>query len=287
MLSNGTVQIINDIAPEDARTLTGNSQVRLFPVNIPGQPIQYFFNVQQFPTDNRLVRQALLFGTNRQLLADSVMQGFPDIAWGPLAADTQFFNQELVDQFPFNIQQSRALLTSIGFADEDEDGFLDAAGQPLSVTFVTPSTGVISEVTQLIQQQWLDIGVLVNIEQVAGSAALQERIANGGYNLVATFNFGLDPVVLNQTFISTQGNNLSQYSNIQLDEALRTAARADTSALRRDLYNRIQQFIMEETLTLPIYDQVQLNAASVNVLGLQFDVFGWYPLLHNVALVVQ
>jgi ABC-type transport system substrate-binding protein len=65
------------------------------------------------------------------------------------------------------------------------------------------------------------------------------------------------------------------------------ARRQSNPDIRRGLYAQAQRIIMDEALILPIRDQVNLNASSANLAGLQFDAYGWFPLLHNVRFATE
>jgi hypothetical protein len=54
------------------------------------------------------------------------------------------------------------------------------------------------------------------------------------------------------------------------------------SAQRASLYLDVQRRVMDGAWTLPVRDQVNLNAASVRVRGLSYDVQGWWPVLYDV-----
>ena len=71
--------------------------------------------------------------------------------------------------------------------------------------------------------------------------------------------------------------------NDELDDVLGEATRQTDPAVRAGLYARAQQIIMNEALVLPIRDQVNLNASSAAITNLQFDPYGWFPLLNNVV----
>jgi ABC-type transport system substrate-binding protein len=55
-------------------------------------------------------------------------------------------------------------------------------------------------------------------------------------------------------------------------------------AERTTLYSQAQLLIMDNALVLPIRDVVNLNGASVTVENLQYDPYGWFPLLANVTV---
>jgi ABC-type transport system substrate-binding protein len=67
---------VGELLPSDARILAGNSALRLMRVEIPGQPLQFIMNTRRFPTDSLVVRQALLYATNRNAIVDAIFQGF-------------------------------------------------------------------------------------------------------------------------------------------------------------------------------------------------------------------
>lgn len=284
-LESGEAQIMGELLPSDARALSNNSQLRLYPISIPGQPMQFLMNTQYYPTDNIVVRQALIQATNRGIIVDTVFQGFSPIAWGPLSSSTQYYSSNIVGKLNYDLTQARALLSSIGFVDADNNGYLDTVNGDLEVTIIVPPWNLTPEVAQLIRDQWRDIGIRVVLEQVPGFSALQERVMRGEYNLVAFNTVGYDPAILNQFFISDSTNNYMHYSNPQLDGALYAAVRETSSSVRRALYDQVQQFIMDQALILPIRDYVNLNGTTANISNLQFDPQGWYPLLNNVTIL--
>ncbi|GAB4519093.1 MAG: ABC transporter substrate-binding protein [Anaerolineae bacterium] len=283
-LEASTVALVGEIAPSDVRRLAGNSQLRLLPVTVPGLPVHFMLNTALFPTDNPTIRQALLHATNRSAITNTVYQGFAPVAWGPLSARNLFYTRQVVGIYDFDLQQASALLSTLGLVDNDGNGFLDVAGEDLSVTMLVPSVGQFPQIAQLLQAQWRAIGVEVVIRQVAGMNALREAVESGDYNLVAYFAPGYDPSILNDVFLSTGAYNYSNYNSPDLDNALIAAAQELDPERRRQLYAQIQQFIMLEALILPISDYVSLIGVETRIDNLQFDVYGWFPLMQNVRL---
>ena len=96
---------------------------------------------------------------------------------------------------------------------------------------------------------------------------------------------GLDPAFLNDFFTSDGSTNWTGYANPDLDNALNEAVRATDEALRRSYYAQVQRTIMDEALVLPIRDYVNMNASSAGLSNLEFDSYGWFPVLHNLKWV--
>ncbi len=281
-LESGEAQIMGELLPTDARILTGNSSVQLLPEPVPGQPLQFLINTQRFPTDSRGVRQALIFSSNRNAINDAVFQQFSPIGWGPLTAETSFYDRGVFGLYNHDINQAQSLLAQAGYEDNDNDGFLDIGGATIEIDVVVPPWGLVPQVAELLQDQWRTVGVKANLNPVPTFGALIEAVNSGEYNLVAFNTFGLDPVFLDDFFSSDGTNNWTGYASRDLDELLSDAQRQTDPALRQSLYAGIQRIIMDEALILPIRDQVNLNANSASLAGLQFDAYGWFPLLHNV-----
>lgn len=283
-LESGEAQIMGEIPPVDARALGANQQMELIPVAIPGQPLQFLMNTSRFPTDSLEFRRALLFATNRQAIVDAVFQRYSPIAYAPIAAATQYFNAELVGSYAYDPGQARSLLSAIGFADSDNNGYLDFAGTEITVTIITPTWGMIPETAQLLQDQWREVGLRVVIESAPSRNNIIETANSGNYNLIAYYDFGRDPAFLNRYFTSDGSTNWTRFTNSDLDRNLREAERSSDTTARASLYAQTERLIMEQALILPIRDYVNLNATRSNVRNLTFDAYGWFPLLNNIIL---
>jgi peptide/nickel transport system substrate-binding protein len=284
-LESGEAQVMGELPPTDARALSGNSTLQIAPVGVPGMPFQFLINMNRFPTDNLGVRRALIIGTNRNAIVDAVYQRFSPVAWGPLTAGTLYYNRELTGVYAHDTAQAQALLLDAGYTDTDGNGYLDIGGADVEVSIIVPPWGFAPDVAQLLQDQWRTLGIKVTLRPVPGLPALLEAVSAGDYNLVAFNTSGIDPSVLNQFYMSEGANNFSGIANSELDAALLEASRMADSDARGVLYGQIQAYIMDQALVLPIHDPVNLNAANAAVSGLEFDAYGWFPILNNVTII--
>lgn len=283
-LDSGGAQIMGELLPVDARSLTTNSALRILPVSIPGQPLQFLMNTQSFPTTDQNIRRAILYGVNREAIIDAVFQRFSPIAWGPLSASTAFYNANVYGAYAFDANRARTLLGEAGMVDRDLNGYLEVGGAQIELRMIVPAWSQIPEVAQLIQDQMRDIGLRLILEQVPTRAALLERVSQGNYNLVAWYEFGVDPAFLSRYYGTNGANNFTGYSDVTLDALLADAVRQPNLGARQSLYAQAQQIIMDQALVLPIRDYVNLNGYAAEVTNLAYDAFGWAPLLANVRV---
>jgi len=283
-LESGEVQMIGELLPTDVELLLGNTQLRVFRVPIPGQPQQFFFNVKRAPTDELAVRQALLYATNRTEIVDAVFQGQSPVAHGPLTAVTPFYDPAVEALYPFDPTFAQSLLQGAGYGDSDGDGIWDRDGEPLRLTMVFASWNQTPEVAQLIQSEWRDIGIEVELIRVPDFPTLRSYALEGDFNLIAFYDFGVEASLLNQFYMTDGANNWSGFSDPELDGWLHEAVRQVDAGTRAALYSSVQQRIMEQAVVLPIREYVNLNGTTARLDGVIFSAQGWWPLLRNLQL---
>ncbi len=284
-LESSEVDVMGEIPPVDARTLTGSGQLQLIPAEVGGQPDQFLMNTERFPTDNVVFRRSLIYAANRQIIADRLYQGFAPVAWGPLAERTQFYHPELRGLYNHDVQQARALLASVGYSDSDTDGYLDTADGPLKVEVLVPPWGEYREVAQLLQDQWREVGIQALLLPVPDFPSLIAAVQEGSYNLVAFNTTGLDPDFLSSYYGTEGSRNWTNFSSPDVDLLLTQAREQIDPNTRGQLYAQTQQLIMDQALVLPVRDRVNLNAVRSSVQGLTFDAYGWFPVLYNAAYI--
>ncbi len=274
---------IGEVTPLDARQLAQNPSILILPILVAGQPIQFMINTQQFPTNNLNVRQALLYATNRNRIVDTIYQRFSPVAWGPLSANSPYSVRGWVGVYANDLTQTQSLLSSIGYQDNDKNGILEIGGIDLSISILIPPWDELSQVGQVIADQWRIAGIRVVLEPLPTLSRLKERVVAGNYNLAPIYASDLDPVFLGEFYGSDSDGNWSKYADTSLDEILRQAAQQSDVQLRRELYNQAQQIIMNNALILPIQDQFILIAVSSRLEGLAFDAYG-IPIFNNVGI---
>ena len=278
------VDVIGEMLTSDANNLANNSSVQLLPIDVPGQTVQLQFNTKQTHTEQLVVRQALIYATNRIAIIDAVFLNYSPIGWSPLSQKSQFSHTGYVNQYQYDASRALALLESVGYQDTDSDGFLDLGGEKLELTIVVPPWGQLPEVAGLLRSQWRAIGIDLIIDPVPGLNSLISRLASGDYHLASIDIFGYDPSTLNSSFMSNSPANVTRSENEALDSLLLQATQEHDPLARRSQYLEIQSIIMQEALILPIREYVNINGIQSKIINLRFDAYGWYPILYNVSI---
>ncbi len=279
--------VIDDIAPIDAQTLSGNSRVRILPNAIPGQAMQFLFNTNRAHLNDQAVRRALLLATNRIAISNLVYMSFSAPAWAPLSASTGYANTSFVNQFAYDQAEAQRLLAAAGYRDLDQDGILERQGASLSLRVLAPPWERLPEVAEFLRREWRAIGVVLEIEPVPGRARLEALAMTGEYDLIPILNYGIDPNLLSHVFLDSAVYRAAHAPDPRLTDLLLAARQERDSALRRTLYYEAQAVLMNDTLVLPIRENVRLTVARADVQGMRFDAYGFYPLLYNARRAIE
>lgn len=275
--------VTTGLLPSDARSLTVNPNVQIFPAKVSGQPLQFFVNTSRFPTDNLAFRQALLYSANRNFILDTVLQRFSSIGWGPITSNMVYYNAQLDGAYSTDTGKAQSLLSSIGYADSDNNKFLDLAGAEADISIIIQSGDLYPDIARDLSEQWRLIGIKATIVAVPTLTALKARVDTNEYNLVAWSTSGTDPSMLGDFFLPASPYNWSKVSDAQLADLLGQGTSQSDANARKDIFAQVQQQIMNLALILPIGEPILLNAADKSLQKLAFDSVG-VPFLNNVTI---
>jgi peptide/nickel transport system substrate-binding protein len=274
-LESGEVDVIGELPAPEANRLAESEEFQVYPVEIPGQPLQFIFNTQRPPTDDPRVREALVVGVDRATIVRTVFGEYSPVAQGPLAAATLGFARQMA--FPeYDLARAAGLLEAAGWA-ADTQGRRTREGEALTLLLVAPSWGSNPEVGQLLAAAWETLGARVELQVAPGFGPLNETRQRGDYAAIGFNTFGSDPDLLRPFFASDGFFNWSGYQDPGLDSLLEQAGQAGSD--RSQLYAEVAAQIRDNWLILPIRDYVNLVGASDRLEGLRFSAQGWFPYL--------
>jgi peptide/nickel transport system substrate-binding protein len=283
-LESGEVDIIGEVPYRDAARLTATNRFQLYPIPVPGQPLQFLFNTRRSPTDDLNVRGALIEAVDRPAIVGTVFGSYSPVAQGPLSAVTPGFTS----QYPFpayDPADARALLESAGWA-ADASGRRRRQGQPLELRLIVPNWGNNPDVGQLVKAAWEAIGASVTLEQEPDFGQLKEAQARGDYSAIGLNFFDNDPDLLRPFYSSDGLYNWTGVHDADIDATLLQASEASLDSTKRTaLYAQLADRIRQLALILPVRDYVDLVVADRRVQGVEFSSQGWFPLLIDLRLV--
>jgi peptide/nickel transport system substrate-binding protein len=293
---SGEVEAISHIPAQTMPQVQSIESLNLHTARLSGYQIIYL-NLQDperspFFQDEQ-VRQALLFGLDRQVVIDQALNGQALIANGPILPWSWAYD---AGQPVFNYDPGRAaaLLDEAGWRDSDGDGRRDKDGQPLSFNLLTSDDPNRVKVAEVISQQWQKLGVAASVEVVG--AGLGERLAKHQFQAALAellLHGDPDPYPFwHQTQIEG-GQNYAGWSDDDASMLLEQARTVTDRGRRNDSYFEFQRIFAERMPSLILFYPVYTYGVSNQVHDVQLapltnpsdrfrTIANWYKLTRQV-----
>lgn len=274
-LENGESDIIDAVLPQDVERLQGESDYQVFLPSVPGSPQVLPLNAAKAPTDELPVRQAMLYALDMETIIETLWYGTRKAAQGPLSSPTSSYNPAVEAMYPYDPDRAAALLDEAGWAPGD-DGIREKNGQRLTLEYLTFS-GVQGQAGELVQAYLLEAGMEVNLQQVE-YAAMAAAFLAGDHNIARVYFSHTDPVVLSTLYHSRNipGTNFNRTMkpDPELDRMLDAASAELDAEARGEQYLAIQQYIMDQALVIPLWEETVLWGARADLQGIAFQPLG-------------
>ena len=214
------------------------------------------------PLDNLQVRQALNYAVDVQQIMDVLAggRGYPTGS-GIHPAFTRYFNEELVDFYPYNPERARELLAEAGFPD----GF--------DLVITVPSNYTPHVITaEILVEQLRAVGVNATIRLVEWTYWVSE--VNTGRQFEATVvgiaARDLTARSMLERFVSDNSRNMINFNSAEYDRVFWAARAATEEAMQVSLYRELQAILAREAANVYLQDMVHFVAIHRQIVGFQF-----------------
>jgi len=278
-LDNGESDIIDAVAPQEVERLQGDENFQVLLPRVPGSPQVLPMNAVKPPTDDILVRKAIIQAVDMETIVDTMWYGTRRAAAGPLSQPTWTYNPVVDEMYPYDPDAAGALLDEAGWT-MGSGGVREKNGEKLHVIYITTS-GPNGQAGELVQAYLLQAGFEVDL-QILEYAATATLMLAGEHNIARIYFSHTDPVVLTTLYHSKniQGTNFNRTmkADAALDEMLDNATAETDRDTRKTMYEDIQKYIMDEALIIPLWEETVLWGAAAKVQGLHFQPLGgvWF-----------
>ncbi|MGA5507059.1 ABC transporter substrate-binding protein [Streptomyces umbrinus] len=267
-LGSGQVDVASAVASQDTQALTARGY-RVKAAVQPGLPGSFFVNVTRPQFKDPAVRQALQISLNRASLVKAVLGARFKPATSVLSSTTPGY-RNLSRSLTPDPRMAASLLDAAGWA-RGPDGVRAKNGTKLSMTVVYSSEigDYYTSLLQLVQRQWKDIGVSVELKDIT-QASLAADLADGDYDLWISSLTEAEPDVL-RTFVGGYHPGQRELRASGITGLFDTEQAAAQPGERARVFGRIQQKMIDGALVIPLFESAQLMGASRKVGGLRFE----------------
>ena len=216
-------------------------------------------DVDKPPFDKADFRKALAYGTDRETIRQLIFGGTGRVMTHPIAGGWAY-DPNLDSLMQFDLAKAQEHLASSG-----------VAGQ--TFTFTTDNTRLNTDLTQLLQAQYQELGINVEIETVDSAdyfALIKDDTIPWG---LANWTPRADPDgLLRILWHSTGFQNSNGYSNPEVDSLLDEAAGIYDTAQAAEIYHEVERIIVEDASYVFFQAPAEFAAVRNDVGG-----FVYYP----------
>ncbi|OZC51666.1 peptide ABC transporter permease [Rhodococcus sp. RS1C4] len=273
-LQSGDVDAILDVNSTDETPLTA-AGYRIVPQLIPGRDIAFDFKIDQFPTNEQAVREAIKLGWSRDALEKTVLTDSYTVSSSVLSERVpgwKDFSADLAE----DQEKAEQILEDAGWK-EGADGVREKDGKKLTVKLLGINNLVINKPAyELIQQNLKDVGIdlELNVLPIPDYTAATKQ--QNTWNITAANTSRGDVSVLEQLYSPLYSNG----ARIQKDdpiyqESIDTLAAVSATLdpqQRADAAATAQDFLLNKyVLSVPVYNPAQVTAVNPDVHGVNYE----------------
>jgi len=285
--ANGTIDLaVNTLFSPD--TIDAMSQTPGLKVEIgPGTRFYYMgINNQDPITQSKLVRQALAYGIDRDIILKQIWRNQARKANGPLPPEHWAYDPD-TRVYDFNPTLASQLL--------DQAGYPKKTNEPrLRLRMSSSSVAQSRQVAAIFQEQLRQIGVELELEQFE-TQTFTQKTRQGQYQLSYSNWVGAneDPQFFQFSYASssipTEANryfpgNRARYSNSEIDQLIDEASHTYDQDARKAIYFQIQKIIAEDLPMVPLWFASNVAVMTDRVGNVHVDPSATFYFLKDVTL---
>lgn len=254
-LRSGSLQVVNDIPPQNAQSLRDDGSVQVFEQAGLGYN-DIALNTTAAPFDDVLIRQALWYSIDPNVIQQVVYFGTGTISYGPIPPAIPWAYDADFVPYQRDVERAQELLTEAGFADG------------VAFTITVTNSPIQVRIAEIVQAQASEAGFDVDIRQVDATSlitVLRSRDFDASW---APWSGRPDPDGNMYNYFTIDGtNNFAGWNSEEVDQLLNEARVTLDQEQRAELYQQAQAIIAEEAPLIFFHHDAILQALSSNVEG--------------------
>lgn len=220
------------------------------------------------------LRSSLAIATDRKAIVQEALGDEGDVLHLPIPPGIFAYHEEF-GEAAFDPEAAKQNLEDAGWRDADGDGIREKENKRLHLKITTTDWPEYIRTAELIQQQWLSIGVETEIESLGAGTIQQTAVRPRDYEVLL---FGEilpaqpDPYPFwHSTQTRSPGLNLALFKDQAVDKLLEEARKEPDQNKRREKYIAFQEKILDLNPAIILYRPYYLFAQKSKVRGVEIQ----------------
>jgi len=266
--NHGEIDGISFLSSDKIRALRFSSKLNIQSIRLP-RYFAAFFNPNQSQTLNdKNVRLALNYATDKKTLVDEIFSGQATIINSPLLAELRV--PETPPKYSYDESFAVQILNNSGWKDTNNDGFREKKDSELVLKVKTSNWPELARAAELIKKQWEKIGVKVELDEESATD-IKQSIKDRSYDvLIFGEILNLDPDQYSYWHSSQKkdpGLNLALYDNKNVDKIIEETRQILNPLERAKRYEDFEKLILEDAPAVFLYSPYYIYLPSKDIKG--------------------
>ncbi len=287
-LESGEVAFIDEVPALDVERLGEDSNFEVMQIEQPGHGWSLMFNFEKAPTSDLAVRQAIIMGSDKQGMIDTVFNGFGTPGCSPLTKVMFAYAPLQCEQYPYDKEAAGQVLDEAGWVMNESTGVREKDGQPLVIEhWYRADAWPGNEMATFMQFDLAQIGIQVNLNGASQSGYF-DAVRAGEHNTQNWWDTQTDPGAVVRTLYHSSnadgGTNRNRYRSDTMDQLIVDAAGETDPVRQQELYLEIQQLVEDDAIMDFFNDPFLLFAFDASLEGVVYLGGGYSPSFYAATL---
>lgn len=285
--ANGEIDVLTGIVSADQYTQAATRSDAVIRRSSGLQWRHFTVNTESGVLANQAVRQAVQLGINREAITAADLSGIPDTNPGELVKNNHFFalgqegyQDNASEKWNYDPDAAVALLEEAGWTlEEGAEYRTNDDGETLEFTYaMLPDVSTSRTEGELLQSQMAEIGIRVNITNVASDTFFSDTVLGGNFG-ITSFAWQSTTYPLNNIIqlygcevLAPSGQNYARLCDTRIDELEAQIAVESDPKVRNELANEVDEYLWEDVMVIPLYAREDIVAVPSNLAN--YGAFG-------------
>lgn len=264
---------INSLPPQRLNDIKLGQSNLTHKLHIPRYFAGFFNQTKSVPLANDEVREAISYGTNRQEIIDTVLNGLGNPVYSPILPGMAGYADDM-EKRSFDADKANKILDDNKW-ERGEDNFRAKDGVVLQINLITTEWPELARTADILKSQWEKIGIKVNIGAYPLSDTQQNYIRPREYEaLLFGQVLGAEPDLYSFWHSSQKrdpGLNLSLFGDETTDKLIENGRAEFDINKRASLYKDFQKKLLAETPAVFLYSPDFVYPVNKRVQGIDME----------------
>ncbi|PWA11813.1 ABC transporter substrate-binding protein [Pueribacillus theae] len=260
-LKSGEIDLADDIKPGNVQSLKNEANIILKDKTSVAFRMLYL-NAEKEPINNKAVRQAILYGINRDAIIQAINFGSGESAYIPFPKEYWAADQNI--KIDYDPEKAKQILK-------------DAGVENVKIKMNHYSTAYEQRLAEAIKSQLAEVGIQVELQAMELQAAVSNYFVEKEVPMfLSSWTGRPDPqITIKNLFARDSFYNAGGHSTDEIESLISEAAGTYEQEGRAKLYSEIsQKALLEEAIMIPIFFEPRAAAMNQSIKGYEPNLLG-------------